>query len=43
MRGRYGVAQGLFKGLGWRITLISTTFFLVNDLKVRLAPVLFPE
>ena len=24
---------GLFKGLGWRIALISTTFFLVNNFK----------
>jgi solute carrier family 25 carnitine/acylcarnitine transporter 20/29 len=26
----YGVANGLFKGLVWRIALISTTFFFVN-------------
>lgn len=39
----YGVAQGLFKGLAWRITLISTTFFLVNKFKQSLAPVMFKE
>lgn len=30
LAGEYGVAHGLFKGLAWRITLIATTFFLVN-------------
>ena len=39
----YGVAKGLFKGLSWRIGLITTTFFLVNMLKSELAPVMFPE
>ena len=38
----YGVAQGLFKGLSWRIGLITTTFFLVNKIKETLAPVVFP-
>eukprot|EP00931_Biecheleriopsis_adriatica_P109854 TRINITY_DN8411_c0_g2_i1.p1 TRINITY_DN8411_c0_g2~~TRINITY_DN8411_c0_g2_i1.p1 ORF type:complete len:301 (-),score=63.86 TRINITY_DN8411_c0_g2_i1:113-964(-) len=38
----YGVAQGLFKGLQYRIGLISTTFFLVNKMKMTLLPVLFP-
>mmetsp|Transcript_44310 Transcript_44310/g.108294 ORF Transcript_44310/g.108294 Transcript_44310/m.108294 type:complete len:277 (+) Transcript_44310:47-877(+) len=38
-----GVAKGLFKGLGWRITLIATTFFLVNKFKQVLAPVMFPS
>lgn len=38
----YGVRQGLFKGLSWRIGLISTTFFLVNKFKVGLAPLMFP-
>jgi solute carrier family 25 (mitochondrial carnitine/acylcarnitine transporter), member 20/29 len=38
----YGVAKGLFKGLSWRIGLISTTFFLVNKFKEKLAPVMFP-
>lgn len=38
----YGIANGLFKGLSWRIGLIATTFFLVNKFKVLLAPVLFP-
>ena len=33
---------GLFKGLAWRITLITTTFFLVNKIKQGLAPVMFP-
>jgi solute carrier family 25 carnitine/acylcarnitine transporter 20/29 len=37
-----GVVQGLFRGLGWRIALISSTFFLVNKLKGALAPVMFP-
>ena len=39
----YGVAQGLFKGLSWRIGLIATTFFLVNKFKEVLAPMVFPE
>ena len=34
---------GLFKGLAWRVTLITTTFFLVNKLKVAIAPVAFPD
>ena len=38
----YGVAQGLFKGLSWRIGLITTTFFLVNKIKETMAPVMFP-
>jgi len=38
-----GGFTGLFKGLEWRIGLIATTFFLVNDIKDRLAPRLFPE
>lgn len=29
----YGVAKGLFKGLFFRVALISTTFFLVNTFK----------
>jgi solute carrier family 25 carnitine/acylcarnitine transporter 20/29 len=33
---------GLFKGLAWRITLITTTFFLVNKIKQGIAPVMFP-
>lgn len=37
----YGVAQGLFKGLFWRIGLITTTFFLVNKFKTVLQPVMF--
>jgi hypothetical protein len=37
-----GIVQGLFKGLGWRIALISTTFFLVNKLKVVFCPFMFP-
>lgn len=32
----FGVARGLFKGLGWRISLITTTFFLVNKFKETL-------
>lgn len=39
----FGVRSGLFKGLGWRITLITTTFFLVNKFKSELAPRIFPE
>uniref|UniRef100_A0A7S1XNY2 Mitochondrial carrier protein n=1 Tax=Phaeomonas parva TaxID=124430 RepID=A0A7S1XNY2_9STRA len=38
----HGVA-GVFKGLGWRISLIATTFFLVNKFKEGLAPVMFPN
>jgi len=38
----HGVAKGLFKGLSFRIALISTAFFLVNQWKQVLAPVLFP-
>lgn len=33
----------LFRGLPWRISLISTTFFLVNGIKERLAPAIFPN
>ena len=39
----YGVANGLFKGFFWRVSLISTTFFLVNTAKQALAPAMFPE
>jgi solute carrier family 25 (mitochondrial carnitine/acylcarnitine transporter), member 20/29 len=39
----YGVARGLFKGLAFRITLIATTFFLVNNFKSALFPVMFPH
>ena len=35
--------QGLFKGLSYRIALISTTFFLVNSFKQRIVPALFPH
>ena len=38
-----GVVQGLFKGLSYRIALISTTFFLVNTFKQRLVPLMFPH
>ena len=38
----YGVAKGLFKGLSFRIVLIATTFFLVNNIKEQLLPVMFP-
>lgn len=37
----HGVLQGLFKGLAWRISLITTTFFLVNKFKQVLAPAMF--
>lgn len=40
---RDGVVQGLFRGLTWRIGLIGTTFFLVNALKERIAPVMFAD
>jgi solute carrier family 25 carnitine/acylcarnitine transporter 20/29 len=39
----YGVAKGLFKGLAFRIVLIATTFFLVNNIKDKLAPVMYPH
>ena len=39
----YGMAQGLFKGLSFRIVLIATTFFLVNNIKEQLLPVMFPH
>lgn len=39
----YGVVQGLFKGLSYRIGLISTTFFLVNFFKQKTVPILFPH
>jgi len=39
----YGVVQGLFKGLHFRIGLISTTFFLVNYFKQKTVPLLFPH
>ncbi len=39
----YGVMQGLFKGLVFRISLISTTFFLVNTFKQWTVPLLFPH
>ena len=39
----YGVMQGLFKGLFWRVALISTTFFLVNTFKQQTVPLLFPH
>jgi len=29
----YGLRRGLFKGLTWRIVLITSTFFLVNKFK----------
>ena len=39
----HGVATGLFKGLAFRIALISTTFFLVNTFKQQTVPLLFPH
>lgn len=36
----YGVARGLFKGLAWRVGMITTTFFLVNKFKDVFAPIL---
>ena len=37
------MVQGLFKGLSFRIALISTTFFLVNKFKQVLVPKMFPH
>ena len=37
----HGMVNGLFKGLGLRIGLISTTFFLVNQFKTVIAPTMF--
>jgi len=37
----HGMVNGLFKGLGLRIGLISTTFFLVNQFKSVIAPTMF--
>jgi hypothetical protein len=39
----FGAGPGLFKGFGWRVSLIATTFFLVNTFKQNLEPVMFPE
>ena len=39
----YGVMQGLFKGLSFRISLIATTFFLINNFKQAIGPVLYPD
>ena len=39
----YGVVQGLFKGLSFRISLIATTFFLINNFKQAIGPVLYPD
>ena len=39
----HGLARGLFNGLFWRISLISTTFFLVNTFKQKTVPLLFPH
>jgi len=39
----YGVREGLFKGLSWRVALIGTTFFLVNKFKQIVAPTLFTD
>jgi len=39
----YGVVQGLFKGLSFRIGLIATTFFFVNKFKEVLCPVMYPD
>lgn len=39
----YGVVQGLFKGLSFRISLIATSFFLINKFKEELCPVIFPD
>lgn len=36
-------SSALFRGLPWRISLISTTFFLVNGIKEKLAPSIFPS
>jgi len=43
LKDQYGLAAGLFKGLSWRVALITTTFFLVNAFKQQLAPICFPD
>lgn len=40
---QYGVREGLFKGLSWRVALIGTTFFLVNKFKQVVTPVLYDD
>merc|ERR1712167_332127 len=35
----HGVAGGLYKGFGWRLGMIASTFFLVNLFKQSLAPI----
>lgn len=39
----YGVVQGLFKGFSYRTGLIATTFFLINTLKSKMVPIIFPH
>eukprot|EP00927_Polykrikos_kofoidii_P045953 TRINITY_DN400_c0_g1_i3.p1 TRINITY_DN400_c0_g1~~TRINITY_DN400_c0_g1_i3.p1 ORF type:complete len:288 (+),score=39.75 TRINITY_DN400_c0_g1_i3:67-930(+) len=39
----FGMRAGLFKGLWWRMSLIATSFFLINKFKQVLAPAMFPE
>ena len=38
-----GGYRSLFRGLHWRIGLMSTTFFLVNKFKQFLGPRMFPD
>lgn len=37
----HGVREGLYKGLSWRIALITTCFFLVNKCKQIIVPKIF--
>lgn len=39
----YGVRAGMFKALGWRTSMICTTFFLVNNFKQIIAPKVWPH
>ena len=38
-----GGAKSFFRGFGMRVGLIATAFFLVNNFKTALVPVLFPS
>lgn len=37
------MVQGLFKGFSYRTGLIATTFFLINTLKSKMVPIIFPH
>jgi len=40
---RDGLLKGMYRGLTWRIGLISTTFFLVNFFKTLYVPIMFSK